>query len=353
MLRMSSSPPRRLRDLGVVLGEMPPGPRNAITDVPGVAVGHATLRGGDVNTGVTAILPHAGNLFHDKVSATSVVFNGFGKTTGLVQVDELGAIETPILLTNTLSVGTAAEALVRYKLRRNPEIGVSTGTVNPVVGECNDGFLNDIRGLHVISQHIDEAIATAAAEFDQGAVGAGTGMSAYGLKGGIGSASRRLEMKGIAYHLGILVLANFGRLEDLTIGGRPIGRRIAEARQATRMPDAGSIIIVLGTDLPLGERQLRRVARRTAVGLARTGSYLGHGSGDLCIAFTTANRIRHDERQAVVAWQTLAEIRIDGAFRAAVEATEEAVIDAMMAADAMVGRAGNRRESLRGFLDLM
>ena len=161
---MSTSSPRRLRDLGLTVGEIEPGARNAITDVPDVAVGHATLKGGSVNTGVTAVLPHGGNLFRDKVMATSVVFNGFGKTTGLVQVDELGAIETPILLTNTLSVGTAAEALVRYKLRRNPEIGVTTGTVNPVVGECNDGFLNDIRGLHVNSSHVDKALLGAGPE---------------------------------------------------------------------------------------------------------------------------------------------------------------------------------------------
>jgi len=200
---------------------------------------------------------------------------------------------------------------------------------------------------------VNEAIEGAAADFAMGAVGAGTGMSAYGLKGGIGSASRRLEMKGEAYHLGILVLANFGRLEDLTIGGRAVGRRIAEARQAPRVPEAGSIIIVLGTDLPLSERQLRRVARRTAVGLARTGSYLGHGSGDLCIAFSTANRIRHDEPKAVITWQALAETRIDLPFRAAGEATEEAVIDAMLAAEAMVGRAGNRRDALGDFLHLL
>lgn len=350
---MTATSNRRLRDLGIVLGDLPAGPRNAISDVPGVAVGHATLRGGSVNTGVTAILPHGGNLFRDKVAATSVVFNGFGKTAGLVQIDELGAIETPILLTNTLSVGTAAEALVRYKLRRNPEIGLTTGTVNPVVGECNDGFLNDIRGLHVNSAHIDEAISDAAPDFSQGAVGAGTGMSAYGLKGGIGSASRQLEMTGSTYCLGVLVLANFGRADDLTIGGRPVGRRIAEARRvASPAPDTGSIIIVLGTDLPLSERQLRRVARRTAVGLARTGSYLGHGSGDLCIAFTTANRIAHDERRAVVPWQALSETRIDLPFRAAVEATEEAVIDAMLAADPLVGRDGNRRDSLRDFIHL-
>jgi D-aminopeptidase len=350
---MPPTPSGRLRDLGIALGDLPPGPLNAITDVPDVTVGHATLKGGEVNTGVTAVLPHSGNLFKDKVSAASVVFNGFGKTTGLVQVDELGAIETPILLTNTLSVGTAAEALVRYKLRRNPEIGVTTGTVNAVVGECNDGFLNDIRGLHVRAEHVDEAISAAAAGFAQGAVGGGTGMSAYGLKGGIGSASRRIQMRSETYTLGILVLANFGRLEDLVIGGRPLGRRIAEARKAQPVPEAGSIIIVLGTDLPLSERQLRRVARRTAVGLARTGSHLGHGSGDLCIAFTTANRIRHDETKPVIAWQALAETRIDPAFRAAAEATEEAVIDAMLAADAMVGRAGNRRESLRDYLQLL
>lgn len=350
---MSAPPSRRLRDLGLILGELPPGPRNVITDVPGVTVGHATLKGGIVNTGITAILPHGGNIFRDKVMATSVVFNGFGKTTGLVQVDELGAIETPILLTNTLSVGTAAEGLVRYKLARNPEIGVQTGTVNPVVGECNDGFLNDIRGLHVKASHVDEAIAAAAPDFAQGAVGGGTGMTAYGLKGGIGSASRRIDLDGKAHHLGILVLANFGRLEDLTVAGRPLGRKIAEARKAKGQADTGSIIIVLATDLPASERQLRRIARRTAVGLARTGSHLGHGSGDLCIAFTTANRIQHFEKKPVIAGQALAETRIDPAFRAAVEATEEAVIDAMLAADPMVGRDGNRRDSLRDYLHLL
>jgi len=350
---MNTSSSRRLRDCGLTVGELPTGHRNTITDVPGVAVGHATLKGGNVNTGVTAVLPHAKNIFRDKVMATSVVFNGFGKTTGLVQVDELGAIETPILLTNTLSVGTAAEGLVRYKLSRNPEIGILTGTVNPVVGECNDGFLNDIRGLHVKTAHVDEAIHAASADFAQGAVGGGTGMSAYGLKGGIGSASRRIEIDGMAYYLGILVLANFGRLEDLTIAGRPLGRKIAEARKAKGEADTGSIIIVLATDLPTSERQLRRIAKRTAVGLARTGSHLGHGSGDLCIAFTTANRIQHFERRAVIDWHALAEPRIDLAFRAASEATEEAVIDAMLAAEPMVGRDGNRRDSLRDYLHLL
>ena len=350
---MATSSARRLRELGIVLGDLKPGARNSITDVPGVAVGHATLKGGSINTGVTAILPHGGNIFRDKVMATSVVFNGFGKTTGLVQVDELGAIETPILLTNTLSVGTAAEALVSYKLRRNPEIGLTTGTVNPIVSECNDSFLNDIRGLHVKASHVDEAIGAAATDFAQGAVGGGTGMTAYGLKGGIGSASRQIEMKGETYLLGILVLANFGKPDDLTIGGRPIGRRIAEAKRAKSTPDAGSIIIVLATDLPASERQLLRIARRTSIGLGRTGSHLGHGSGDLCIAFTTANRIDHNERQAVIQWRALAEPWIDAAFRAAVEATEEAVIDAMLAADPMVGRDGNRRESLRDFLHLL
>ena len=350
---MTTPPARRLRDLGIALGDLPPGVRNAITDVPGVTVGHATLKGGSVNTGVTAILPHPGNVFRDKVMATSVVFNGFGKTTGLVQVDELGAIETPILLTNTLSVGTAAEALVQHKLRRNPEIGTTTGTVNPVVGECNDSYLNDIRGLHVKASHVDEAISTASADFAQGAVGGGTGMTAYGLKGGIGSSSRQMKLDGKTYHLGILVLANFGKPEDLTIGGRPIGRRIAEAKKARGTPDQGSIIIVLASDLPTSERQLLRIARRTSIGLGRTGSYLGHGSGDLCIAFTTANRIDHNERKSVIAWQALAEPKIDLAFRAAVEATEEAVIEAMLAADPMVGRDGNRRESLRDYLHLL
>lgn len=209
---------------GFTLGRMEKGRLNKITDVPGVRVGHVTRHEGDINTGVTAILPHTGDMFHDKCPAASHVINGFGKSIGLVQVNELGTIETPLLLTNTLSVGTAATALVKYMLERNADIGCDTGTVNPMVFECNDGHLNDIRGLHVTEQNALDALANAADDFEEGAVGAGSGMSCYSLKGGIGSASRVFELYGNKYTVGALLLTNFGTLRDLTIGGERVGR---------------------------------------------------------------------------------------------------------------------------------
>ena len=245
---------------GLTIGRGTPGHRNLITDVPGVTVGHATIRdGGSVNTGVTAVLPHGGNLFRDKVLAASAVINGFGKTIGLMQVEELGTIETPILLTNTLSVGTAATALVKYMLAQNEDIGRTTGTVNPLVCECNDGFLNDIRGLHVREEHIFQAIYAAEADFDEGAVGAGTGMCCLGFKGGIGSASRVVTLEGRSYVIGALVLSNFGGPGRLMIDGRQVGREL-QARSAGER-DKGSIIMLLATDIPLSERQLKRQRR--------------------------------------------------------------------------------------------
>lgn len=208
---------------GFTLGRMEKGRLNKITDVPGVRVGHVTRHEGGINTGVTAILPHTGDIFHDKCPAASHVINGFGKSIGLVQVNELGTIETPLLLTNTLSVGTAATALVKYMLERNADIGCDTGTVNPMVFECNDGHLNDIRGLHVTEQNALDALANAADDFEEGAVGAGSGMSCYSLKGGIGSASRVFELYGNKYTVGALLLTNFGTLRDLTIGGERVG----------------------------------------------------------------------------------------------------------------------------------
>jgi len=329
----------RIRDFGVAIGEIPPGPRNAISDVPGVTVGHRTLAGGAVRTGVTAVLPHGGNLFRDKVLAAQHVFNGFGKSTGLVQVEELGTIETPILLTNTFAVGTCATALIRRAIAENPDIGRSTGTVNPVVLECNDGYLSDIQALAVGEQDAADAIAAATADVAQGAVGAGTGMSAFGLKSGIGSASRIVALDGRAFALGALVLVNFGRRADLRIDGR------APGAAAGGDADKGSVIVVLSTDIPLDGRQLGRVCRRAVVGLARVGSFLGHGSGDIAVAFTTANRVDHDEKRDLVAFTMLNEPRIDGAFRATAEAVEEAVLNALVAAEPISGRAG-RRESL-------
>lgn len=335
----------RARDLGLACGTLPTGERNNIADIPGVTVGHATLIEGDICTGVTAILPHDGDLFRDKVAAAAVVLNGFGKSIGLVQVNELGTLETPILLTNTFAVGTCANALIRRAIATDPEIGRQTSTVNPVVLECNDGYLNDIQAMAITEVHADAAIAAAADEFDAGAVGAGTGMSCFGLKGGIGSASRRLRLDGETYHLGVLVLANFGRAGDLRL---PDGRRIDPA--SPPVAEAGSCIIVLGTDIPLDHRQLTRVARRAGVGLAWCGSFWGNGSGDIALAFTTANRVPHDADQDFIEHRVLAEARIDRLFQAAAEGTQEAVLDALAAAETLDGRHGHRRVGLAELL---
>lgn len=341
----------RIRDYGVTIGSMRTGPGNRITDVPGVRVGHCTLDDGRVKTGVTAVLPHGGNLFQEKVLAVSHVINGFGKTAGTIQIEELGTIESPILLTNTLSVGRVSDALVEYLLEQNPEIGVTTGTVNGVVCECNDGYLNEIRGLHVQKDHVRAALSSAAVDFAEGAVGAGTGMSCYGLKGGIGSASRLIELGGKEYTLGVLVLSNFGRQQDFMLHGIPAGEIISKLERTKEEREKGSIIFILATDLPLSERQLKRVSKRCAVGLTRTGSFIGNGSGDVVIGFTTANRVRHEETEAVVTLQMLNENEIDLAFRAAAEASEEAILNSMTAAKTTVGRDGHVRKGLSEYLE--
>ena len=332
----------RARDLGLGCGRLPTGPRNLISDVPGVRVGHCTLSEGELRTGVTAVLPHGGNLFRDKPLAAADVLNGFGKSVGLMQMEELGQLETPILLTNTLAVGTCGNALVRRAIAANPDIGRRTGTVNPVVCECNDGYLSDIQAMAVTEDHAFAALDAAAADFAVGAVGAGTGMSCFGFKGGIGSSSRVLTLDGAAHHVGVLVLANFGRAGDLLL---PDGRRIAP--DSAPAPERGSVIVVVATDLPVDHRQLRRIIRRAGAGLAWAGSFWGNGSGDLAVGFTTANRIDHDGRADIVALRMLNENRIDHAFLAVAEATQEAVMDALAASDTTIGRAGHRRPGLR------
>jgi len=301
------------------------------------------LRQGDINTGVTAILPHAGNLFREKVVAASHVINGFGKSVGLVQLDELGTLETPILLTNTLSVGTCATALVRHALAQNPDIGRTTSTVNPVVAECNDGPLNDIQALAVTEAHALQAIESASGgPVLQGSVGAGTGMTCFGYKGGIGSASRQLTLADQVFHLGILVLSNFGAPGDLMLpNGRPAPPPLPQEAE-----ERGSIIILMATDAPLEYRQLQRVIKRSGAGLGRLGSFWGHGSGDIAIGFTTANSVRHDETDLVVATARLREDRLDLLFRATAEATQEAVLNSLLAAEPLVGRGGATQPSL-------
>lgn len=339
--------PKRLHDYGFCIGGGRSGQRNSITDVPGVRVGHCTLNDGAVKTGVTAIVPHPGDIFHDKVMAAAHVINGYTKGCGLIQITELGTIETPIVLTNTLSVGAAADALIAYMLARNPDIGLTTGTVNPVVLECNDSYLNTIREQSVTRADVWQALDAAGEDFAEGAVGAGTGMSCYGLKGGIGTASRLVELEGATHTIGVLTLTNFGHLADLRIDGRPIGSQVSGM---IAEPEQGSVIIVVATDLPLSERQLGRVARRAQIGLARTGSYNGSGSGEIALAFTTANRVAHYQDGNYREQVALQENKLDKAFRAVVEATEEAVLNSMTGAETTVGRDGHTRLALADYL---
>ena len=327
------------------------GPRNLITDVPGVKVGHATIRHGEVNTGVTAILPHERNLFQEKVMAGAAVINGFGKSAGLVQIEELGTIESPIILTNTLSTGTALTAIVKYMMAQNPDIGVKTGTVNCLVTECNDGRLNDIRGLHVTEEHVLQAVQGAAEDFEEGAVGGGTGMVCLVLKGGIGSASRQLEADGRTYTTGALVMSNFGAAGNLVIGGRRIDTRKCNEECGREFRDSGSIIIIIGTDVPLNERQLKRVAKRAMISLGRVGSYCGNGSGDIAIAFTTANNQPHYSDRNIWDTKMFYDENIDCVFEAAVEAVEEAIISSLYHAKTTVGVRGNQYMGLLEFLE--
>lgn len=324
----------------------PRGERDLITDVPGVKVGHVTLKEGDIHTGVTAVLPHGGNCFQDKVMAGVSVINGFGKSVGLIQIQELGTIETPILLTNTLSVGTACQELTRYMLEGNPDIGVTTGTVNCVVTECNDGRLNDIRGLHVRPEHVREALANASEDFEEGAVGGGTGMVCLGLKGGIGSASRRVEVDGQTYTVGALVMSNFGAPGNLIIGGKHYDTNLGRDERK----DEGSIIMLLATDIPLNERQLSRLAKRSMVALGRVGSYCGNGSGDIAIAFTTANRLPHYSEKNILETKMFYDENIDRVFVAGVEAVEEAIISSLYHAETTTGVRGNCYLGLRDFV---
>jgi D-aminopeptidase len=338
---------QRARDFGLICGIMQPGPLNAVTDVPGVRLGHRTLREGSLLTGFTALLPHDGNLFRRKVRAAVDVINGFGKSAGLMQLAELGQIETPLLLGNTLSVGTGFDALVTRALADNPDIGRETGTVNPVVLECNDGYLSDIRARALTEADAFAALdAAAPGPVAEGAVGAGTGMSAFGFKGGIGTASRRFDLDGGGYTLGVLALANFGNAGDLVL---PDGRRPAPP-EGKPQGERGSVILVIATDVPLESRQMQRVARRGGAGLARLGAFWGNGSGDIAVAFTTADPIAHDQPADLAPLRALNENRIDTLFRAAAEATQEAVLNAMIAAPATTGRDGHHRPSLADWL---
>lgn len=340
----------RARDLGIRPGIYEPGPLNAITDVAGVRVGHATLiEGASVRTGVTAILPHEGNLFREKVAAAVYIFNAFGKLVGSTQVQELGQLETPILLTNTLSVWDAAAALADWMLVRPGNEGV--GSINPVVGETNDGWLNDIRGRHVKPEHVRQALTGArGGAVEEGSVGAGTGTEALGWKGGIGTSSRRLPENNGGYTVGVLVQTNFGG--RLTIDGVPVWR---ELRPPEQQGDAdGSCMIVVATDAPLDARQLKRLAARAILGMARTGAAGDHNSGDYVISFSTTNRYFVEAAQQTPI-TPVREDQLSPLFRAARDATEEAIYNSLLRATTVRGRDGHTAEAipierLRGIL---
>ncbi|MEM5314453.1 P1 family peptidase [Paraburkholderia sp. JHI869] len=329
------------------IGTLASGATGTIADVSGVRVGHCTLDSGDVQTGVTVVMPHAGDVFREKVPASACVINGFGKSIGLMQLDELGVLETPIALTNTFGVGTLAQAQIRAAVEANPQIGRGLPTVNPLVFECNDGYLNDIQALAIHEEHYLAACAAANADFSRGSVGAGRGMSSFDLKGGIGTASRVVQTAFAQYTVGALVLANFGRLPMLTIDGVPVGRELAaRAAPATQEPEKGSIIMLIATNAPLDSRQLRRVSMRAAAGLARTGSVYGHGSGDIALAFSTAYTLAHDAPTHALP-PLLADSQLDPLFQASADCIEQAILDALWSASTVQGRDGHVRLALR------
>lgn len=328
------------------IGRMKKGPQNRITDVPGVRVGHCTVDTDRHKTGVTVVMPCEDDIFRSKMVAACHVLNGFGKTAGLMQIRELGTLETPIALTNTLNVGLVHDAMVEYMCCQAEEKGYAIRSVNPVVCECNDASLNDIRHRGVGQQEVFSAIAAASRDFALGDVGAGKGMTCHDLKGGIGSASRVLEVGGESFTIGVLVLSNHGSLKDLTVQGNPVGQEI-ERQIREDSPDEGSIIMVVATDLPVTSRQLERIIRRCSVGLARLGSYIGHGSGEVMVGFSTANRIEDDG--GLMHLRCIQESNMDKAFRAVAEATEEAVLLSMLSAETVIGYSGKIRRSLKEF----
>jgi D-aminopeptidase len=339
---------KRAREMSIRIGVLPPGKLNAITDVAGVKVGHTTIIKGDsVRTGVTAILPHGDNIFQQKLPAAIYTGNGFGKLAGTTQVVELGNLESPVILTNTLSVATAMEAVIDYTMQRKGNETVQS--VNAVVGETNDGYLNDIRGKHVSKEDVWQAIAAAKdGAVEEGAVGAGTGTVCFGFKGGIGTSSRTLPKKLGGYTVGVLVQTNFGGV--LSVDGAPVGEELNRYYLSDRLnnPVDGSCMIVVATDAPLDSRNLERLAKRAFMGLARTGGIAANGSGDYVIAFSTDPLLRVPH-QSSEPKQTVSVLRNDETsplFMAAIEATEEAIINSLLAAKTMKGKSGRVVEAL-------
>lgn len=336
----------RARDYGVKIGVMSPGRQNSITDVAGVKVGHITLREGDnIRTGVTAILPHDGNLFQEKVPAAIFAANGFGKLAGSTQVKELGNLETPIILTNTLNVSTGIDGIIEYMLSMKGNENVQS--VNAVVGETNDGDLNDIRGQHVKKEHVLQALSNAGVTVEEGCVGAGTGTVCFGYKGGIGTASRKLPESLGGYTIGVLVQTNFGGV--LQIDGVPIGEELGKFSFSNQLLNNvdGSCMIVVATDAPLSSRNLERLAKRAFLGLGKTGGIASNGSGDYVVAFSTAKEVRvpHSSKEMEMTVKELRNDNMSPLFMAAIEATEEAIINSLFTAKTTTGINGSKIEA--------
>lgn len=363
----------RARNLGMNLGQLPTGPLNAITDVPGVKVGHVTLSRGEgalrpgvgpVRTGVTVILPRE-DVWRKKVPAGAFVLNGTGEMTGLAWVAESGFLEYPIALTNTLNVPRVANGVISWMLRQYPGIGITDDTLTPVVAECDDGRLNDIQGRHVSEANVMQALDEASSgPVREGSVGAGTGMISYGFKGGIGTASRKIPDANGGFTVGVLVNANQGRRPELMMGGVMVGQRYdADKAQSHLLPNVGqndllawhegtagnaegSIIVIIATDAPLDSRQLTRLGKRAALGLARTGSTARHGSGDFMLAFSTGNVVPHYPSEPTFSFTQLADTHLNPVLNATVEAAEEAILNALTGATTVVGRDGHRAEAI-------
>ncbi|MBX0331921.1 P1 family peptidase [Pontibacter sp. HSC-14F20] len=348
LVNASAQERKRARDYGIRIGVLQPGAHNAITDVAGLRVGHTTLVQGDnIRTGVTAILPHHGNLFQNKIPAAVYVGNGFGKLAGSTQVQELGNLESPIILTNTLGVGTAMNAVIGYTLQQSGNETVQS--VNALVGETNDGYLNDIRGMPVREEHVQQAIKKASTgTVAEGNVGAGTGTVCFGYKGGIGTASRKLPASLGGYTVGVLVQSNFGGV--LQIDGVPVGEELGKfsySKQVLESAD-GSCMIVVATDAPLDARNLERIAKRAMLGLAKTGGIASNGSGDYVIAFSTNEglRIPYNADAKTQTFTLLRNDEMSPLFMATIEATEEAIINSLFRAETMTGRDKHSVEAL-------
>jgi D-aminopeptidase len=348
----------RVRDLGLLVGEYATGPHNGITDVPGVQVGHSTIiegsgrrkpGNGPVRTGVTVILPNE-DIYNKKLISGGFILSGAGEIAGFTQLTEWGIIETPIALTNTLSVGRVSDSVVKWMADKYERIREYQEVIIPVVGECDDSFLNDAVGLHIKPQHVFQAFEAASGDpVEEGAVGAGTGMICCDFKAGIGTSSRIIPIGKKKYTTGVLVSSNFGTMEHLRMDGYPVGRVLAgiQGDYSRRVHSQGSIIVVIGTDMPLTAMQINRLCRRAALGIGRVGSYGAHGSGEIIIGFSTANTIPRVHSEPQIKIDAIIDTSLDPAYRGVIEATEEAILNSLTAATDMEGAGGNRVPSIK------